>query len=421
LISDDPVPAIQEYQTNLSNMIKDAANQSIGKTRISHVQHSHILLEATQHRLMGHHDIANRILDQMQKDAYKTWQNNGNEMNSCEFAKRTKMHQKRRATATSSIDVTNMDSTFAQWNQKFGLGDELNTPAFDPRSREEGRWNDCTLEELKEIIQYLPKNKAAGPDDIINEFFIFATDRYLTLIVNLFNALGRLGFLPQEYLDNDITPVHKNRVMLFKFLIYYRPICLASHFKKLFECILDPRLENVFQITNVQFGYQEDTSTMDAGHFFQNNLLELKDATSDSPDSEDEIVPVMADVFSAFDEIDQTSFKNWVNSLDLPINIKNILIHLVCHQSIRLKVGPNKSQFKSLTKGILQGTKLSPKIFIKLIDFCMTGCPLPTIWFVDDLLFMCKRRDLASSLALINEKLSIIRLRIGPEKTKIMS
>ena len=50
----------------------------------------------------------------------------------------------------------------------------------------------------------------------------------------------------------------------------------------------------------------------------------------------------------------------------------------------------------------------------------MESCLLPHIWFVDDLLFICKRSELNSALDEITERLSRIGLQISPEKTEIM-
>ena len=92
--------------------------------------------------------------------------------------------------------------------------------------------------------------------------------------------------------------------------------------------------------------------------------------------------------------------------MPIPPYLKSLLINVVCHQNIALRIGGSVSMMRSILQGIIQGKKLSPYIFIKLVDTVMKTSLLPMIWFVDDLLFICKRSELESAIQEIFDRLA---------------
>ena len=73
-----------------------------------------------------------------------------------------------------------------------------------------------------------------------------------------------------------------------------------------------------------------------------------------------------------------------------------------------------------ILQSIIQGTKLSPYIFIKLVDTVMKTSLLPMILFVDDLLFICKRSELESAIQEISDRSAEIGI-INSARSKLRS
>ena len=73
--------------------------------------------------------------------------------------------------------------------------DELNLP--------------LTRDEILKAIKQLKNNKSAGPDKLINEFYVHGSHVLLPYIDTLFNTIFSHGYFPKEWSMGDIIPLHK--------------------------------------------------------------------------------------------------------------------------------------------------------------------------------------------------------------------
>ena len=65
--------------------------------------------------------------------------------------------------------------------------------------------------EISKAIRDLKLGKAAGHDEILNEYFKNAKDILLPLLVKLFNIIFETGMLPSSWLYGRIRPIFKNK------------------------------------------------------------------------------------------------------------------------------------------------------------------------------------------------------------------
>ena len=65
------------------------------------------------------------------------------------------------------------------------------------------------MEELDHAIKGLKKNKAAGHDYILNEFFINASFLVKLFILILFNTLLKLEYFPTVWAVGKVVPLYK--------------------------------------------------------------------------------------------------------------------------------------------------------------------------------------------------------------------
>ena len=95
--------------------------------------------------------------------------------------------------------------------------------------------------EISKAIRDLKLGKAAGHDEILNEYFKNAKDILLPLLVKLFNIIFETGMFPSSWLYGRIRPIFKNKGDSSN-PENYGPITIFSCFSKLFTSVLNNRL-----------------------------------------------------------------------------------------------------------------------------------------------------------------------------------
>ena len=68
---------------------------------------------------------------------------------------------------------------------------------------------DISIDEIRESIRYLKRNKSCNEDYMLNEIFIDCGETILPVLYKLFNAIFRSGFFPQSWSKATIVPVFK--------------------------------------------------------------------------------------------------------------------------------------------------------------------------------------------------------------------
>ena len=99
-----------------------------------------------------------------------------------------------------------------------------------------------THSEVLEEITCLPNNKSTAFDLISNEILKAAKLVIATPVVNLFNSILQSSFYPSKWKMDILTPLHKSDVKSEP--NNFRGIAVSSCFGKLFNKILQKRLEN---------------------------------------------------------------------------------------------------------------------------------------------------------------------------------
>ena len=71
---------------------------------------------------------------------------------------------------------------------------------------------------------------------------------------------------------------------------------------------------------------------------------------------------------SAFDRVCHKAIKKFLNIYVKDPHLRIILLQLFLIQAIYISIGSFRSLVMYLTRGIIQGTKLSPKMFIAILN-----------------------------------------------------
>ena len=213
--------------------------------------------------------------------------------------------------------------------------------------------------EISKAIRDLKLGKAAGHDEILNEYFKNAKDILLPLLVKLFNIIFETGMLPSSWLYGRIRPIFKNKGDSSN-PENYRPITILSCFSKLFTSVLNNRLTTFIDTYEIlqenQAGFRKAYSTTD--HIFTlNSLLELFKSYKKK------LYCAFIDFSQAFDSVWRIGL--WRKLLQNNINGKFFRIVHNMYNGIKSCVSLNgeSSPFFACDCGVRQGENLSPVMF----------------------------------------------------------
>uniref|UniRef100_H3AL42 Reverse transcriptase domain-containing protein n=1 Tax=Latimeria chalumnae TaxID=7897 RepID=H3AL42_LATCH len=119
-----------------------------------------------------------------------------------------------------------------------------------------------TKEEVVETMKKMKNRKATGPDEVPIEAFKEMKEMGLVVLTRLYRAIWEEGKMPNEWRESTLVPVFKKKGDVQD--CNYRGIALMSHAMKLWERIIEKRLRKLVQISENQFGFCQERSTIDA-------------------------------------------------------------------------------------------------------------------------------------------------------------
>ncbi|XP_059217473.1 uncharacterized protein LOC131994683 [Stomoxys calcitrans] len=113
---------------------------------------------------------------------------------------------------------------------------------------------EITVEEVKRMLQKVKLNKAPGEDRIPYEFFVNATDEFISELVQVYNTMYTNGIVDESFIKTVIFPIHKKgNVNETK---NYRGISFMNSVAKIFMGVLNERLQLWIEERNILVEYQ---------------------------------------------------------------------------------------------------------------------------------------------------------------------
>ena len=282
-----------------------------------------------------------------------------------------------------------------------------------------------------EIILALKKTKSGksgGSDGITSEFYKFTNGLLDKPLIALFNFIFNSGQYPEEWSTGLINPIYKHGEK--KNPQNYRKITLLTALGKLFESVLNNRLQYFVKCLNLedpqQNGFNPDTQTVDNA-FILNSIIEKYRA---------EKRPVYAcfvDFKSAFDFVNRPALLYKLMKSGVKGKMFEILRSIFKKASSRVKWdGLIGKLFKNDT-GVLQGGVISPNLFKLYLNdihkYLGSDCGvqlgkliLNYLLFANDLILISETKSgLQKLLNRLSKFCSRWHLILNEEKTKFMT
>ena len=269
--------------------------------------------------------------------------------------------------------------------------------------------------------------KATGPDDIPNEVFKEADENLINNITSIMNNIAMEKTIPEQWQEGSIIRLYKGKGKKGK-CSNERGITLSSNVGKMFERIMNDRMNEKIHITENQAGGQKGKSTTD-------HILLLKEIIKEGKRKKKAVYIVYLDVTKAYD-------KAWLNAilhvlhkegLDTPEwelikklnenltariqtkygNTRKIRIKDSIRQGGVLSVGQYALLMDEISKEI---TKLKLGVHIPSIDEIL-GCLL---WMDDVILASLDPNEMQKMLDITNNVAGKYHIEFGEEKSNVM-
>ena len=216
-----------------------------------------------------------------------------------------------------------------------------------------------SVAEINKAISGLKNGKAAGIDDIRNEYIKHSVPLLSDAYCKLFNKVLDTGEIPEEWVIGLIHPLYKGKGNKDD-TDNYRGITLLSCLGKLFTSILNSRLTTFLEenelLSENQTGFRENHSTLDHC-FVLKSLLDIFNY------KKKKLYCAFIDYKKAFDSVWRKGL--WSKLLREGINGKVLRVIINMYNNIKSCVFLNgqKSDLFTSCQGVRQGENLSPLLF----------------------------------------------------------
>lgn len=246
-----------------------------------------------------------------------------------------------------------------------------------------------TSVEIREIIENMNSKKAPGMDgvtsDILRHIFKIAPN-YITA---LYNKCLETGQFPKQWKRAKIIPIVKPGKESSYEVTKYRPISLinvsAKVLEKLFINRIMHHLNSKDMLNKNQFGFQPQTSTVDA-------IMTVKEYIEESLRNKESVAMISLDVEGAFDSAWWPGILNALKDFQCPKNLYNLTKSYLSERRSTLTINSVELE-RNLTKGCPQGSCCGPGLwniqYDSLLNLNYKTCT-KVIAFADDVLVLVK-------------------------------
>ena len=222
-----------------------------------------------------------------------------------------------------------------------------------------------SIQEISTAIQRLKSGKAAGPDNITAEHIKYGGHILIKWLYKIFNRILSLEEIPSCLKLGTITPIYKSKGKDPLLVESYRGITISSVLSKLLESIILKRLDHTLDNLNIphclQTAYRKGLSCSDAVFATQEALLtHLREGGH----------PYLClfDLEKAFDSIELSILLKRLFAIGVNGKCWRIVLSWYSSALSRIRVGSKLSEPFSITRGVKQGSVLSPILFLIVID-----------------------------------------------------
>jgi exonuclease III len=284
--------------------------------------------------------------------------------------------------------------------------------------------------EVQKAIKALKNGKACGLDGISNEMIKYSQHVLTQPLTKIFNDVLSTGIYPSQWAQGYISPIYKSGNPHDP--SNYRGITITSCIAKVFNSVLNNRLEDYLTVNNIihesQIAFKKNSRTSD--HMFVLRTLIDKMVKNDRK----KLYTCFVDFQKAFDSIPHGPLLHKLQNCGVNGNFLKLMRDMYSKTSLCVKTQQQLTTTFPGEVGVRQGDILSPnifKIFINdLPDEVITqetnppqlkSKPAGCLMYADDLVLLSESKTgLQTSLQNLANYCDKWGLTVNTKKTKVI-
>lgn len=290
---------------------------------------------------------------------------------------------------------------------------------------------ELTMFELCLAIKKLSKNKAPGSDGIPNEIWKNLTTNVRINLLYIFNTVFKNPeFIPKLWSEIVIVPIFKKGDASLPG--NYRPISLLNTITKLFTTLLTTRLDRWCtknkKISEFQAGFKSGTGCVDQA-FILNTIIQ-----SQLKSKNGKLFSLFVDLSQAFDSVNHNILWKKLKQKGVSTKFMNVIKKIYSEASACVRVNGSYTDSFRVTKSVLQGESLSPKLFTLFLDDIVNHVSesggssiyvdkfnVDMLLFADDISVLAlNANDLQLKINSIKSFFDLNNLKVNLTKTKVV-
>lgn len=223
--------------------------------------------------------------------------------------------------------------------------------------RTDGSTRSIHREEMGRQVKRLKKGNAAGEDEIINEAWIYMTEKIEVPLAEVMKKVWEEGEILEDWRKGVIYRIYKKGEA--GEAKNYRGITLLDTGYKMYANILNERLKEEMEekYEETQFGFRNGRGTSDAIYLLnfivQRRLRKPKG----------KIFAFFVDLKSAFEKVDRELLKGRMEEIGISEDLRRRIMNIYKETKSAVRIGKEESEEFWTGKGVRQGCPMSPTLF----------------------------------------------------------
>ncbi|XP_075163988.1 uncharacterized protein LOC142236632 [Haematobia irritans] len=285
--------------------------------------------------------------------------------------------------------------------------------------------SDITVDEIKHMLRKTKPNKAPGEDRIPYEFFVNATDEFLTKLAEIYNNIYSNSKMDEVFQKSIIFPIHKKGSL--DDAANYRGISFMNSAAKIFMGILNERLLQWTEENGImdehQAGFRKNYSAMD-------NIYNLAAIVNIKLEERKKIYAFFVDFRAAFDKIPRNLLIFKLHQMGISLKYVKMIEAVYSNTQSAVWTGKELSSYFETQSGVKQGCLLSPLLFSLYINdlseslgegLYIEDINIRVLLYADDIVLLAEEPSvLVTMINKLEEYCNKWNLVVNTSKSKIM-